>query len=114
MPLSSVESLRHAEERGKILKVLREDYGGRLTTVRSLTGALSLLGFPMSAQDMRFSLMYLRDRGYIEVQTVRDQPGYRPDRVSEVHPDAPMTVRLAADGVLLVEGHGKADPGVIF
>jgi DNA-binding transcriptional ArsR family regulator len=114
MTLSRVEAQRHAEERGQILKLLREEYGGRLTTVRSLTGAMHLLGFPMSAATMQFSLAYLRDRGYIEVQTARQQPGYRIDRAIDVHPDAPVTARLMPDGVLLIDGHIKEDPAVIF
>lgn len=114
MTLSKIEQQRHAEEKGKILTILHEQYGNQLTTVRSLVGTMDLMGFPMSRDTVRFALQYLQDRGYIEVRRTRDQPGYRSDREWEGDPNAPVTVGLRADGVLLINGQMPADPAVIF
>ncbi len=110
----TLDQVRHAEERGKILKILQEDYASRMTTVASLTGALDLLGYPMTSESLQFSLTYLHETGYVVALRVRQMPGWRSDRAHTVHPDSIATVKLSAKGLQLVDGAIAEDPLVRF
>ena len=105
---------RRAEERGAILRSLQEDYGREMTTVRSLSGALDLQGYPMSVESLQFSLQYLGDQGYIDVIRASQVPGYRRDRMGAGKPDTIIFVKLRPKGVQLLVGTAAEDPGVRF
>src|SRR5512146_3036291 len=106
MSLAELDQQRHAEERGAILSTLQQEYGREKTSVRSLAGALDLLGYPMSVDGMQFSLADLAERGYIK--------GWRSDRARQERADTVVFAKLTADGLLLIDGLRAADPGVRF
>jgi hypothetical protein len=109
-----MERVRHARERGQILKALQEEYSGRLTRVGDLAGALSLLGFPMTSESLQFSLQYLTDEGYVHIVRVRDTAAWRPDRNPGADGEAIVFARLLPKGVRLIDGDEGPNVGVSF
>jgi hypothetical protein len=114
MSITELEQQRHAEERGIILRTLQQEYSREMTTVRSLAGALDLLGYPMSVESLQFSLLYLAERGFVRVWRAREMPGWRPDRQMDGRGDTVVCAKLLAEGVLLLDALRPADPGVRF
>lgn len=114
MSVTELERIRHAEERGRILAVLKEDYGRARTKVTSLAGALDLLGFPMSEESVGFSLRYLADQSFVQVWRVRDMAQFRRDRRATENPDTIVWATLTPRGLQLIDGAIAEDPGVRF
>lgn len=114
MSASEMEKLRHAEERGKILQALQQEYGRAMTSVRSLVGAMDLLGFSMSGSNMQFSLQYLSDRGYVQIWRARELPSWRTDRANENNGEAILFAKLLPLGLQLIDGLTAASVGVRF
>lgn len=113
--MGTMDQLRHAEERGKLLKALQEEYSGRMTRVATLRAALDLLGFPMSDVGIQFHLQYLADEGYISVQRAHEAAAYRRDRGhAGGDPNVIVWARLMPRGVRLIDGIEAENPGVRF
>jgi hypothetical protein len=110
----NVERQRHAEERGRILQALKEEYGRGAVTVSTLLGALDALGYPMLPESLQFSLTYLCDQGYIGVTRACELPGWRRDRPNGVLPDSIVTARILPLGIQLIDGMAPEDAGVRF
>lgn len=114
MSISEMEQARHAEEKGAILMALKEDYGAKMTSVKSLGRALDLLGHPMRADGLQFALVYLADSGYLRIWRAEDLPGFRADRQSDVRRDAVVFAKLLPRGLQLIDGQVAADVSVSF
>jgi DNA-binding transcriptional ArsR family regulator len=114
--MTEAETARHAQVRGEIIRVLKEEYGGDMMTVRVLLRALDALGWSLSQEDIEFHLQYLADQGYVEVRRVRDTTGYRKDRVLQrgVKPATMVFARLLPRGIQLMDGLLAEDPSVAF
>jgi len=112
--ISQTEAVRHAEERGKILAVLREAYDQEMVTVTALLGTLDLGLCPVSPEGMQFHLRYLADSQYIRILRVRDLPSYRADRAGSQRPDQIVFAKLLPRGLHLLDGLIPADPSVRF
>jgi len=110
----TLDNVRHARERGMILHALMEEYSGRLTRTADLAGALDLLGYPMSMEDLGFHLVYLSDEGYVRVVRAGETPGYRRDRLGAGDPDAIVFCKLLPKGLRLIDGTEPENPGVRF
>jgi hypothetical protein len=111
--VEGMEKARHAEEKGAILEALREDYAREMTSVRSLSRALDLLGHSMRAEALQFALAYLADSGYLRTWRSKDVPGFRRDRISDVA-DSIVFAKLTPKGLRLIDGYEPEDPGVMF
>jgi DNA-binding transcriptional ArsR family regulator len=116
MTMSDVDLARKANERGVIIRTLREDYTAEMTSVRSLIGALDLQGISLSHEDLSFHLQLLADAGYIRIWRARELPGYRKDRRvgSFVRPETIMFAKLLPLGLRLLDGLAAEDPQVRF
>lgn len=114
MKIIQLEQQRHAEERGAILRSLQEDYGREMTTVRSLSGALDLQGYPLSVESLQFSLQYLADQGYLKAIRAGEIPAYRRDRMGAGNPETILFVKLLPKGIQLLDGMAAEDPRVRF
>ena len=112
--LTEVEMARHADERGRILLALHQEYGREMTSVRSLRGALDLLGYSLSQESLEFSLVYLAESGYLKIWRLRDTPAWRPDRDGDASPERIVFAKLLPKGVRLIDGREPADAGVRF
>ena len=113
--VEEVELARHAEQRGLILRTLKEDFIAQLTTVRTLLRALDAQGQALSPEGLAFHLTYLELQGYVALIRARDLPDFRPDRWS---PGAKSTSILGAKllplGLHLLDGKAPVDPSVTF
>lgn len=109
-----MEQARHAEEKGAILMALKEDYGAKMTSVKSLARALDLLGYPMRTESLQFALVYLADSGYVKIWRVEDLPGFRADRMTDMRRDAVVFAKLLPRGLQLIDGQIEADRGITF
>jgi hypothetical protein len=116
MGLNEMEQARHATEKGQILRCLAQEYGREMTSVRNLSGALDLLGTPMSGDALQFSLIYLAEQGLIRIWRGRDTPGWRSDREQRGSMSAETIVfaKLLPKGLQLVDGIGAEDLGIRF
>ena len=114
MSIREAEAARHAEEKGAILLALKHTYASEMTSVRALWRQLDMLGHPMRPEGIEFALVYLAERGYIQIWRARELPGWREDRQMEQAPDRIVFARLKPEGLLLVDGDVQADPKVIF
>jgi len=112
MNISENELARAGVERGQILTALKQDYGREMTSVRSLWKALDLLGHPISASGLQYSLNLLTDEGYIRVW--RASEFQRQDRVPDERGDVIIFYRVTPKGLRLIEGQEPANPSVIF
>jgi len=112
MNISESELARAGVERGQILTALKQDYGREMTSVRSLWKALDLLGHPISASGLQYSLNLLNDEGYIRVW--RASEFQRQDRVPDERGDVVIFCRVTPKGLRLIEGHEPANPSVVF
>ena len=114
MSMAELEHHRHAEERGNLLRLLKENYTTGLTTVGSLAGAMDMLGQSMSLESLRFQLQYLEDQGYVQLKRNRDMPGWRSDRIAMGRADEVRFARLLPRGLMLIDGRVGEDPMVRF
>lgn len=114
--MDTVEKARHAQERGDILRTLKEDYQSEMTSIRNLIGALDAQGIALSPDGVAFHLVYLADQGYVRIWRAGDLPHQRKDRRTArwVKPDTILFAKLLPKGLQLLDGHGAEDPGVSF
>jgi hypothetical protein len=110
----TLDNVRHARERGTILQALQQEYSGRMTRAADLAGALDLLGYPMSMEDLGFHLVYLSDEGYVKITRAAETAGYRRDRVGAGDPDAIVFCKLLPRGLRLIDGAEPENAGVRF
>jgi hypothetical protein len=109
-----MDRARHAEERGQVLEALKQNYRAPMTSVRSLAGALDLVGYPMTSSGLEFHLVYLADAGYLRIWRANDLPQYRQDRQHDRRADAILFARLTPRGLQLIDGLERPDPSVRF
>ena len=114
MNMAELEYQRHAEQRGNLLRLLKENYTIGLTTVNSLAGAMDILGQSMSLESLRFQLQYLADQGYVKLLRNRDMPGWRADRITLGRADEVRFAKLLPKGLMLLDGRVEEDPMVRF
>ena len=114
MSMAELEHQRHAEERGNLLRLLKENYTTGLTTVGSLAGAMDMLGQSMSFESLRFQLQYLEDQGYVKLLRNRDMTGWRSDRTSLGRADEVRFAKLLPRGLMLIDGRLDEDPMIRF
>lgn len=115
MSASELERARHASEKGAILRTLQDAYGGPAVMVGALAGVLDTLGYPMSSQNLQFSLTYLAESGYVDAVRAKDVPGFRRDRLrSGDSPETIVLARLTPKGLRLVDGQEAEDKLVRF
>jgi hypothetical protein len=112
--IHQMDNARRAEQCGYILKALKGDYGQVMTSVRSLSGALDLLGAAISVEEMQFRLSLLADSGYIRIWRAEETPAWRPDRMHDVSPHVIVFARLTPRGLHLIDGQIAPDPSVVF
>ncbi len=110
--IGAMEDARHADERGSILNLLKQDYAQEMTPVGSLRRALDVLGYPMSQVNFDFHLTYLAESGYIKIWRQRDMPGYRPGGF--VNPAEIRFCKLLRLGLQLIDHNIPEDPKVTF
>ncbi len=116
MTQAAVEQVRHAHERGDILRTLKEDYRAEMTATWSLVGALDAQGVSLSMEDLTFHLEYLAEQEYVRIWRQRDLPGARRDRRAAGW-RAPATIifaKLLPKGLQLMDGKIAEDPLVSF
>ncbi len=115
MAASDVERARHALEKGAILRVLQDAYGGPAMTLSGLASVLDNLGFPMSPIGLQFALTYLGDTGFARVVKAKDLPGFRHDRLRQGEsPETVMTAQLTPLGLKLLDGTVAEDEQIRF
>ena len=115
MSTTEVERARHALEKGAILRVLHDAYGGPAVMVSALAAVLDNLGYPMSQANLQFSLAYLADCEYARVVRARDVPGFRRDRLRPGDsPETVVMVQLLPAGLRLLDGAEEEDPQIRF
>jgi len=114
MGAAEIERARHAEERGAILLALHQEYSRSMTSVKSLSRALDLLGYPITREGLRFHLSLLADLEYTKIWRARDTAMWRADREHEMRADEIVFVRLLPKGLQLIDGAIAADPAVSF
>ncbi len=112
--MADIENARHAQERGTILRTLKEDYVREMTSVKSLVRALDAQGISLSQEGAGFHLIYLADQGYVKIWRAKDLPQFRRDRLLFVKPDAIMFVKMLPKGLQLLDGAIPEDPAVAF
>jgi hypothetical protein len=112
--ISEMEHARHAAQRGTILETLRHDYCSEMTSVKSLSRALFMLGQAITAEGLQFHLSLLSDGGYVKIWRHKELPTFRPDRETDVAADRIAFVRLKPRGLQLIDGKIPADPDVSF
>ncbi len=99
---------------GAILLALKQAYGRERVTLRELSGTLNLVGSPMTAESLQFSLSLLADSTYVRIWRAKDVGNWRPDRLNDVDPDTIVAARLLPRGLQLIDGNIQADPQVTF
>ena len=109
-----MEQMRHAEERGAVLRTLAQDYEREMTSVRSLAGALDLQGYPLSDQSLQFHLTYLSQENYVQIWRAKDTAAWRRDRGFQGSGDNIVFAKLLVRGLHLLDGRIGEDPGVRF
>ena len=115
MAASDVERARHALEKGAILRVLQDAYGGPALMVSALGVVLDNLGFPMSPAGLQFALTYLAESGYARVVRAKDVPGFRRDRMRPGDTvDTVVMAKLTPLGLRLVDGNAPEDGNIRF
>jgi hypothetical protein len=114
MSMSEIEQARHAQERGDILRTLKEDYVREMTSVNSLLRALDAQGVSLSGDGLEFHLVHLAAKGYIQIWRAREMPGWRKDRRQGMKADTVMFARLLPLGLELLDGLAPEDPSVAF
>ncbi|HEY3416298.1 MAG TPA: hypothetical protein VGM23_05380 [Armatimonadota bacterium] len=112
--MGELTDARHAQERGEILRVLKEDYGARMTTVLTLLRALDALGISLTPEGLAFHLEYLAEQQYVDVTRARDAPGFRRDRAGSGRPEEIRFCKLRPKGLQLLDGRIEEDPMVTF
>ncbi len=112
----TVGQIRHALERGALIRTLKEDYTAEMTSVRALIGALDLQGVSLALKDLCFHLEVLADGGYVRIWRARDMPGFRADRLSEswAKPATILFAKLLPKGLQLLDGLIPEDPSIKF
>lgn len=112
--MAEVEQARHAQERGAIIRTLKEDFRRAMTTVRVLLGALDAQGISLSPEGLAFHLEYLEGQGLAQISRAKGLPGYRRDRWPTVKPETIIGAKLTAKGLQLLDGVIAEDPLVSF
>jgi hypothetical protein len=112
--MSEIERTRQAQERGDILRTLKEDYSRSMTSVANLLGALDAQGIALSARDLEAHLIYLAEQNYVQIWRARDLPRFRADRPGPWKPDSIRFAKLLSPGLQLLEGGRAEDPMVKF
>lgn len=112
--MAEVERQRHAQERGAIIKTLKEDFRRPMTTAKVLLGALDAQGISLSLEGLVFHLRYLGGQGFVEITEAQDMPGYRRDRPGSHKPESIMGAKLSPKGLQLLDGAIEEDPLVTF
>jgi|ERR1019366_2942163 hypothetical protein len=111
----AIERARHAMEKGAILRVLQDAYGGPALMVGALGSVLDNLGYPMSPTNLQFSLTYLAESDYVRVVKAKDVPGFRRDRLRPGDsPETIVMVQLTPLGLRLVDGMAPEDGQIRF
>lgn len=108
------DRVRHAKEKGGILLALKEEYSGRATRVADLVRVMDLLGYPMTGENMQFSLQYLADDGYVLITRACDMPGFRRDRMGSGAADMIVMAKITPRGIRLIDGTEPENAGVGF
>jgi hypothetical protein len=114
MTMSDLERNRQARRKGDILRILVQDYRISMTSVRTLNGALDMLGEAVGPDSMQWHLTYLADQNYIKIWRVRDMPGFRHDRQSQEDPELIRFAKILPKGIQLIDGNAEEDPQVKF
>jgi DNA-binding transcriptional ArsR family regulator len=112
--MSEIEQARWAQERGSILRTLKEDYVREMTSVRSLVRALDAQGISLSQDGIGFHLIYLADQGYVQIWRARDLPQFRRDRPMIFSACTVVFAKMLPKGLQLINGTIREDPGVSF
>jgi len=112
--MGEIEQQRHAQERGAIIRTLKEDFLREMTTVRVLLGALDAQGVSLSPEGLAFHLKYLAAQGLVAITRADDLPGYRRDRWPTVKPETLIGAKLTGRGLQLLDGVIDGDPLVTF
>jgi predicted ArsR family transcriptional regulator len=114
MSMAAMREQRHAEERGNILRLLKEEYTAVQITVGTLFHSMDMSGYTVSPEALRFHLQYLADQGYVQIARNRDMPGWRQDRMPLGSPDEIRFAKLLPRGLMLLDGRIDEDPMVRF
>jgi hypothetical protein len=111
-----IEQARHAEQRGVILRTLKEDYGALMTSVPSLYRVLDSIGMPIATDSLEFHLVYLAQQGYVQIWRASEMPNFRTDRIPVpwVAGKTIVFAKLTGKGLQLVDGDIPGDPKVAF
>jgi len=113
--IEEIERARHAEERGLIIRILKEDFTAELTTVRTLLRALDAQGQALSPEGLAFHLVYLERQGYLALTRARNLPDFRADRWSSgTKANSIIGAKLLPLGLHLLDGKAPVDPSVTF
>jgi hypothetical protein len=112
--IKEMDEARHSQERGSILLALKAGYGRERVTLGELASTLNMVGSPMTAESLQFSLSLLADCEYIKIWRAKAVGKWRKDRVNDVDPDAILAARLLPRGLQLIDGQIEADPQVTF
>ena len=111
----AMDLARHNLERGTILLALKEDFGrAAMTSIHTLLGALDLLGYPLSPDQLEFHLRFLSKAGYISTTMAKDLPTWRADRPNAGRADAILFASLEPTGLGLIDGLIPSNPQVTF
>lgn len=87
-------------QRGRVLKIADKAYGRGGVSNEVIALTLSDMYLSSSSGVLRGHCEYLRDKGYVEIEEIKDDLG------------GGYIVNLTAKGVDLLEGNIPADPGV--
>jgi hypothetical protein len=116
MSVQDLELARQAQQRGMILRILREDYAASMVSIGSLLRVLDSIGISISEPALSFHLMYMHQQGYLKIWRANEIAGYRTDRRGPfwVAPDTIVFAKLDARGLQLIDGDFPVDPKVAF
>ena len=112
--MADIERARWAQERGSILRTLKEDYVREMTSTGSLIRVLDAQGVPLSHDELSFHLRYLADQSYVKIWRARDLPRFRRDRPMGISAETIMFAKLEPRGLQLLDGLIPEDPSVAF
>jgi len=114
--MEDIENARHTQERGTLVRVLKENYQEEMTSIQMLIRMLDRLNIPLSYEGMVFHLHYLEDGGYLKLWRARDLPNFRRDRTApgSRKPGDVMFAKLLPKGLQLLDGRIPEDPQVTF
>jgi hypothetical protein len=100
---SLADDIRHETQRGVILMILIRRSLNWVPFGELKQQLLRGQGYPLTDDELCFQLLYLAERGYLEMKPLRLG---RPEEPQQVR------VRATAKAVDLIDGRIPADPGV--